>query len=983
MQIPDRFESKLKQGDQLFLGIATRTIAEFGEILEDNKLYFFEEYTDHGIRHIERVLASSDDLITGNTYNTLLTGKDIGFYILAVLLHDIAMHLQLDGFKHLIDGGLDHIRVAEFDKHTWKELWDDYLSEAKKFNARQLVAVFGEEEVVVHVPDLSQKGSITNNDKKLIGEFIRRHHPRLAHEIALHGFPFGAKLLSFAEGLDPKHKDLIGVIARSHGMDLRTAIVYIEDNFGRKNKRYPLGVHAVYLMVLLRISDYIQIDSSRIFPTLVKLKTFASPVSAAEHQSHLSIDHIDTKFQDDPERIHVSASPKDSNAFLKLKQLIKDIQHELDISWAVLGEHYGKDEKPEIKYRRIISNLEEEIFASRQDYVADAFSFKASDEIIQLMIAPLYGDNASFGVRELLQNALDACKEREVIENGKGNADYKAVVRVEVYPGDGGMVFTIRDNGIGMNADIIKQYFLKAGASYRKSTEWRHKFIDKDGHTTVRRSGRFGVGLLAAFLIGDNIHVETRKADEPFGYKFDTGLNTTQINLTKDSAIAQGTFISIEIKRSKEDEFNEYDTNTPYYNGEIPNWYEWYVLGHPVVEYVYRGEKFKPFPKPDPDLANDLPIDWMGIDAAGFNKIHWTYSKDYTNAELACNGIIIPEDHHQSIAYLPDINVIPRISVFDNEGNLPITLDRSKITAQFPFRRELVEDIFRDFMACVLMFNSTSIVRGDSIECFSESFNHPAFLPPQGRTHPSYNMNGLNTVLVCEKGFMINAQYCIDKHGPVNILCIQHEGFEPGYRLNIDLNKGFLQLIEKGGDSVMHYNNIISATPLQYYSEDDEEEWNWEKEEGESPEEENGENEQDNDEQPLKGEPSFRNIHCQVYMKKEKYAFLFKTDKKRIEAWMKKAHKLLHETEEWACFQLGNVKYTNGHFTNELLEAHKDTIDLVKEYELSKSSNIRILNELLARYLGEDVIIPYDLEERKRKYPLAFEELARYMEKYK
>jgi molecular chaperone HtpG len=46
------------------------------------------------------------------------------------------------------------------------------------------------------------------------------------------------------------------------------------------------------------------------------------------------------------------------------------------------------------------------------------------------------------------------------------------------------------------------------------------------------------------------------------------------------------------------------------------------------------------------------------------------------------------------------------------------------------------------------------------------------------------------------------------------------------------------------------------------------------------------------------------------------------------------------------------------------------------------TTNSKILNDLLEKYLGKDVLIPYDIKERRKKFPLAFKELERYMKKY-
>ena len=962
--IPERFREKLQQGDQLFLGIILKTAAEFGEILEDNKLYFFEEYTDHGIKHIQQVLASSDNLVTKDTFDTILSAKDAGCYVLAVVLHDLAMHLSLDGFIQLLNGTFDGVRMHTLDKLTWQQLWADYLNEAQKFNEKQLLAIFGTENISIHPPALHDKGSITNNDKKLIGEFIRRHHPRLAHEIAIKGFPGGQGTLEFAGGMEPKLKDLVGLVARSHGMGLRACIDYIEDNFGRLNKRHPLGVHAVYLMVLLRIADYIQIDSSRTSKTLIKLKTFASPYSEGEHQTHLSVDDIDTRYQDDPERIYVQASPKDSMTYLKLKNLIADIQYEMDISWAVLGEHYGNTERPEIKYRRITSNLGEEWFLNRQQYIPDSFSFKAGDEIIKLMIAPLYGNDPSFGVRELLQNAVDACKEREELERKNGNNAYTPLITAAVTKDEDEQAwFTITDNGLGMNADIIKHYFLKAGASYRKSTEWQKTFIDAQGHTIVRRNGRFGVGLLAAFLIGKTIHVSTRRTGEEYGYTFTAGLHTTQINITKDYSLPVGTSIKISIS---EDTLNEMD---PEDKDDDSAWFKWYTLSSPAIQYSYLQKPFKSYQRQDPDLHDELPDEWQAFDSAGYNKIHWTYSKDFSGAGFSCNGIIIPSDEIE----LYDIEVIPKVAVFDYEGNLPLTLDRSRFSGHLTFRKDLSRDIYKDFIAYVLTVTGISQVHDQRMELRRTTFNYPAFIRNNGRYTP-YDMNA---VLFSKEGFLLNADYCIRQLGRLDVLFIQWEEETLSNKiLEIDAANFFIQLDNTRINAINDYSLLVTEDSNRLFTEDDDLEWDW----NDAPAPETDHN------KPAENDPDrigYIKSAGHVFLKKERYGDIFHPTKKRIPLRIAKEHKINIETPEWTSFHLSTPK--TGIVTADFVSQYASGINFLKEYELKRSTNIFMLNELLAYYLGKgkDVIIPYDLEARREKFPLAFKELERYMRKYK
>ena len=114
IKLPIRFKEKIEL-DQSMDAIVKTSLSDFGEILDENKLFFFGEYTDHGKKHIERVLASSENLITNNTFVMVLETNDICYYTLAVLLHDIGMHLSMDGFLRLIKGDFDEIIIKDLD----------------------------------------------------------------------------------------------------------------------------------------------------------------------------------------------------------------------------------------------------------------------------------------------------------------------------------------------------------------------------------------------------------------------------------------------------------------------------------------------------------------------------------------------------------------------------------------------------------------------------------------------------------------------------------------------------------------------------------------------------------------------------------------------------------------------------------------------------------------------------------------------------
>lgn len=968
--LPKKFDKIIKK-DQNLEGIIKKTAADFAEILIENNLYFFEEYTDHGINHIESVLFGSDRLITDYTYK-ILDSKNISFYILSVILHDIGMHVSYEGLKVLLDGEHDDILITSFDSLTWSEAWLEYISEAKRFSGKQLISIFGDDEVIIRDPFKFKKGEITGNDKKLIGEFVRRYHPRLAHEIALVGFPGNKKgSIKFAEELSEKEKNLVGLIARSHGMNLRDCLEYLESEF-KNLKRTPLGVHASYLMILLRLSDYLQIQKDRTSEIILKTKTFESPISNEEHKTHLAVEYIDDRYQDDPERIFVSTSPQNSGMYLKLKRLFSSIQNEFDISWAVLGELYGNlDDSVSIKYRRINSNLDDKAYISEQNYIGDYFSFKANDEITRLLIAPLYGNNPKYGVRELLQNSVDACNERLEIE--QNNPNYFPEIKINVFNNNEECFFQISDNGKGMNINEIKNYFLSAGASYRQSKDWKKMFMDEKGNSKILRNGRFGIGVLASFLIGKSIIVKTKSFNSNIGYVFEANLNSNQINVTKDDKLDTGTTISIKISQEIYDKFN---SKTKGYNDNVL-WYEWFTLKIPKINYQFEDITVEPYENLDPHyLYDQLPDDWNEIDATGYDKIRWTYSENYSNNKLVCNGIVIPyedsRDYNQKIIDFRHIRIKPNILVFDSNGLSPISLNRNELTDAFSFDKELLVSLYKDLIAYVLTFDDLSYVDGQTIFIKNQGLKHPAFHGQEyyyGSNNNLTNMygeaiydtddygsNNVDEILISKKGYILNYNFFVKKLKNRNLIFMQKKNYEG--KLNLDIKDNFIAITKDNSSSIDYYKSSLMKNNYGRW-------------------------------QPKYKERKhfafYDNFDTWAYMKKSKFEFLFRdSNKRRMPQWLNNMitiERTLNKSN-WCILKLGVPEFKN-FIPNSFLNENRNEINFIRVSPLEcQTEGDEILNSLLERYLGEDIIIPYDIEKRKEKYPLAFKELKRYMKNY-
>ena len=623
------------------------------------------------------------------------------------------MYLTEDGFFQLIGAG-DRLAAdpglrSGLDPNSWPDLWDDFLEEAARFDDNALVRLFGDAEPARRPP--LDKQLLTRRDRVLIGEFIRRHHPRLAHKIAVLGVPgVGSNRLSVLPHETVDLADLCGFVARSHGSPLRQSLPYLKAHFHLRDFR---GIHAVYLMVLLRIDDYLQIQADRAPGQRLLLSALHSPYSEGEWDAHAAIHDI-TWQDDDPECFFVDARPTDVRTYLKLKNLLFNIQSELDIAWAVLGETYGRIEplaQLALNVRRIRSNLGDIAeFAKTVEYIPRHAVFDAVPDLLKLLIQPLYGSDVNYGARELIQNAVDACNERRnleqrrVLQSAETIAERdNAIVLSFDQSGDSGWVLTLRDHGVGMTEDTICNYFLKAGASYRYSEAWRHLHEDQ-GHPTLLRSGRFGIGVLSCFLLGTELNVTSRHVRSERGVSFHARLDSEAIELRHvDCPI--GTTMTIRLRPEAAAQLRDLMGGRRGALGfaALPD--QIYLLDSPVIAMRISGRDIRMGPR-WPSCGQEKP-DWRRFHPAGYKEVQWTYALmplvDRFGAMLACNGIAVAEPRRQSILgdhalWRADAGGFridsPVISVFDREGNLPLNLTRTRLASdRLPFQKELIEDV--------------------------------------------------------------------------------------------------------------------------------------------------------------------------------------------------------------------------------------------------------------------------------------------------
>jgi hypothetical protein len=159
-----------------------------------------------------------------------------------------------------------------------------------------------------------------------------------------------------------------------------------------------------------------------------------------------------------------------------------------------------------------------------QGYTFGPYRFETSrSEVLQLFTGENLYSNPHAFVRELLQNALDASRDRAFsVEARTGRPFIPDPVRVRDWRDDQGRLWVeFNDGGRGMDEHILRDYFLQIGRSYYTSDEFTAELLGYEhGHgREFLPISRFGIGVLSCFVVGDLVELSTRRENaEPIRF---------------------------------------------------------------------------------------------------------------------------------------------------------------------------------------------------------------------------------------------------------------------------------------------------------------------------------------------------------------------------------------------------------------------------------------------------------------------------------
>ena len=477
----------LKEKDSKFLSKLDEVILYANTILPHiNNV--FASYTVHGVRHSINVMEYMYALVVDVNK---LSELEVALLIYSALLHDIGMIANADEIKEI---KADHTILGE-----------------RKYS--KVLEKYGDEMTALQ-------------------ECIRPVHGKRARDYIEK--KMDERLFLIPESTNISFKSELAQICMSHNEDFE----WIKKNLHNDEKKGHFELNAQYISVLLRISDYLDIDEQRAPLYLYK---YLNPkeFSDLEWKQHFVIENYD-KIRRNPKtnelEIFFQGTSKDPSVHRKLLKYFDAINGELknavDLCESFVDEKYLLPLKT-----NVVNQIQSKGFSFSD--LRLSLDYNAVTNL--LMGEHIYGDR-KYGLRELIQNSIDACKtmEESAIKMEKFRYQkYQPYISV-ILDKDRKKVM-VMDNGSGMSIDILKKYFLNVGVSYYASDDYR---LQDREYSPI---GHYGIGFLACFMLSDKVEVNTVYYNEQKMNRISFERNSEYICLTyEDTVRQQGTEIILD-----------------------------------------------------------------------------------------------------------------------------------------------------------------------------------------------------------------------------------------------------------------------------------------------------------------------------------------------------------------------------------------------------------------------------------------------------
>lgn len=251
-------------------------------------------------------------------------------------------------------------------------------------------------------------------------------------------------------------------------------------------------------------------------------------------------------------------------------------------------------------------------------------------QILNLMVHSIYTHKEIF-LRELISNASDALDKArfESITKSDKYSDMDNL-RIKIEIDEQNRILTIKDNGIGMTKEDTIQNIGSIARSGTKAFLERIK-QESENKNGIDLIGQFGVGFYSAFMVADNIIIETKNAESDKGVKWESSGDGSYSIEDMDKK-ERGTNIILKLKPKEE---NEDDYSNRYVLERLIQKYSNYVHYPIVMDAPIPKKDDKEIQRYEEKTVNSMISIWQknksDVKTEEYNEFYKEHFHDYAD----------------------------------------------------------------------------------------------------------------------------------------------------------------------------------------------------------------------------------------------------------------------------------------------------------------------------------------------------------------
>ena len=310
-------------------------------------------------------------------------------------------------------------------------------------------------------------------------------------------------------------------------------------------------------------------------------------------------------------------------------------------------------------------------------------------QLLDLMIHSLYTNKEIF-LRELISNssdALDKLRFRSLTEPGLMPEGEELEIRLEVDAD--ARTLSVQDNGIGMSRQEVID---NIGSIARSGTQEMLKNLSSQqgAEKMPELIGRFGVGFYSAFMVADQVVLETRKSGDDSSTLWRSEADGTY-TLSEGDRRSPGTSVTLHLKPADEDAGIEDFTNEWTLESVVKRYSNF--IGYPIRQRVRREKSEtdeKGIVKPDGKTTyvvddktlNSMKPIWTRpeseVTEEEYNEFYKHISGDWRDASLHIRFKAEGVSEYESVLFVPS-EAPPDLFVWGAEYGLQLYARRVMI----------------------------------------------------------------------------------------------------------------------------------------------------------------------------------------------------------------------------------------------------------------------------------------------------------------